>query len=105
MKKSGFLSDTKEVHLSIEKDLYIGLKMLLFESDLNLQETFRSFASMCCNRTPEAVKIIEMIKVAKHNKRIKDLLGRTELEKNNEISAIYDFLEAESKSAEESTEE
>mgnify|MGYP007071578927 CR=1 FL=1 len=100
MKKSGFLSDTKEVHLSIEKDIYVGLKMLLFESDLSLQETFRSFAAMCSKRSPDAIKIIEQIKVAKQSKRINDLLGRTDLEKNNEISAIYDFLEAESKSAE-----
>jgi hypothetical protein len=68
--RSDVLANCKSFHITIDKDVYIQLRMLLFKHDCTLPQIFNFFATQLTQENSKAQKILEDFLVHKIQRQI-----------------------------------
>lgn len=66
------LADRKDIHLKLDKHVFMSMKASLFHYGLSMQEVFEEFARLFITENPDAVKMVKLLTLGKMNKAILD---------------------------------
>ncbi|MDB4337503.1 hypothetical protein OAA09_00635 [bacterium] len=82
-------SPKKSVHINLEKETHAGMRSILFNNDITMQDFFSSCATALASEESYFIDFLNEIKREKENKAIEKI-------SSTEIERIYDILETES---------
>ena len=58
--RTDVFSKRKGIHIDIEKEIHLQLRMVLYEKQLSMQQLFNEFARLVVERDENAKKIVDI---------------------------------------------
>jgi predicted KAP-like P-loop ATPase len=83
------LSSKKSVHINLEKETHAGMRSILFNADLTMQDFFAACAHRLASEDNRFIRMLDEIKEDKQNKTLEKISA-------DDIERIFDILESES---------
>jgi hypothetical protein len=87
MKK--LLAPKKSVHINLEKETHAGMRGILFNADLTMQDFFAACAHRLASEDSYFIKMLDAVSEDKQNKTLQKMSSM-------DIERIFDILESES---------
>lgn len=86
MRAPDFFQNHKCIHIKLTKDVYMNLRIKLFQRGLSIQEIFDEFAKLVADGSPRALGIVDNLvqrniqeiidgRPTKHRKKVPDALS------------------------------
>ena len=83
------LSPKKSVHINLERETHAGMRSILFNADLTMQDFFAACAHRLASEDSHFIKMLDQISEEKKNKSLEKM-------SDMDIERIFDILESES---------
>ena len=83
------LSPKKSVHINLEKETHAGMRSILFNADLTMQDFFAACAHRLASEDNHFIKMLDEVREEKQNKTLEKM-------SDLDIERIFDILESQS---------
>lgn len=94
------IQNRKDVHATLETDVYKQFKVVLFSKDLTISEVFNEFASLLVNGDKRCIRIIDNLYMRKIKNKIEKFEKQAQFSEQDQ-DTIYNLLSAQSKNVDE----
>jgi hypothetical protein len=84
---------SKSLHVKLNKDLYIALRVEAFQRGLTMQEMFTLFAKLVVEKNPQIVKFLDAHSVQKIKNKLKKKPDQEEIRSDLDSDSLYELIE------------
>lgn len=91
---------SKSVHIKLNKDLYVALKIEAFQRGLTLHEIFNELSQLIVDKNPQICKLLDVYAVQRIKDRLKGKTVEKDVRSELDSDALYELIEEKGKSDE-----
>ena len=91
--RSDVFEINKSVHIKLNKDLYVALKIEAFQRGLTLQEIFTELSQLIVDKNPQISKLLDVYAVQRIKDKLKGKSPEKDVRSELDSDALYELIE------------